>query len=476
MQIFKPKIDAILETLEKLGTKNIRHSRGTLYEHLVRVQGILVSWDCDLDTQFAGLCHSVYSTAYFKKTVIDTTDRKKLQILLGERAEQLVFLFSQLDRSNIEYLPEQKTFTIRNYQTQEKLDCTFTEGISLIHIMLANDIDHIGTTGVGSVYNSYKKYTPFRNILQTRALTELLKLVPADTGAKYESRKKVHVRFIAHSGVHITDGITSLVIDPWLFDSRRDKSLIQGFNPTQRTVDYLIPEPRNNVTELIPDVVCLSHFHTHHSPLNEIIEFLKLKPLTIICPMLTDDELALLKQKIGNLLFERITFIFIEKDEEITIGSLHIKAMVHLTTPITHVMFFIKLGDVSIMHIVDAHANDEDDVLMDAPFSKKWNRTNNLEPDFLFIGAAGHLKKIIRNGTRLITGGSLTPLQAAQLTSRIMPKNVGIIGIYNHSVWDERSELKLSIGEAESQFYWCVSYLTPSVTVRKLLPGDTFYF
>ena len=127
----------------------------------------------------------------------------------------------------------------------------------------------------------------------------------------------------------------------------------------------------------------------------------------------------------------------------------------------------------SVLHIVDACGNASSRGSLE--LSEEWRRVYGLGPDFLFIGAAGHLERGIQNGERIIEeAATFTPAQAALLASRILPKRAAIIGMYNHSIWDDRYEMTLSAGDAETQFHWCLSYLAPSVEVKKLLPGETF--
>lgn len=467
MNLFTSKIEKAKIDIEQLGTKDIKHTRGsTLYHHLVRVQEILLSWGVEEAVQVAALYHSVYSTEYFTKVTLTTNARSDMQSKLGNAAEHIVYLFSILDRDTVIFDEKNNVITFKNYITKELVTCDYSTGVALVHIMLANDIDHISIVGIGSQISIFNKYRNLHALLTAQAKHELDKIIPQDLNLKDSA---TFIRFIAHSGVQIADKTISVVVDPWLYDSKRDSPIIEGLDPTQRTIDYLIPEPKNTAQELAPDIICLSHFHTHHSPLKEIIEFAKIKDITVICPPLDKNKLHLLQAKIGDYIFGKITFKFVENDQEITIKNVTIQAMVH-KVDMVHLLFTIKLNTKSITHIVDASAGNDFSSLS---FSQHWDKLYGTRPDFLFIGAAGHLLKKIEHGERMIEEAStLTPIQAAQLASKIMPREVGIIGIYNHSVWDDRYEMAFGTQEAESQFYWGLSYLAPSIKIRKLLPGD----
>lgn len=468
MQIFKSKIEKAQIYLVELGVKDIMHIKGeSLYNHLLRVQKILERWGFDEIVQIGALFHSVYSTEYFKNKVLNIDNRNILQDKIGNESERLAYYFSVVDRESIRPLENQE-YEIVNVYTKKKHRISEKDGQAIIHIMLANDIDHISLDNIGQSTFEYQKYEKLRNELCEKSQEEL------DTILLFENKDKnnepnVRVRFIAHAGILIKSDDIAVVVDPWLYDSKRDKPIIEGFDPTQRTIDYLIPESKTSAKEISPDIVCLSHFHTHHSPLQEIANFLKIKPLVIICPQLNKNKLDLLQKKLGDYIYNRITFKFLENDEEFVVKNVKIKAFRHRDT-LSHFMYSLTIENIHVMHIVDAEANKDTKLKV---FDDSWGRVKALNPDYLFIGCVGHILKSIENGERvLIESATLSPVQAAKLAIIIKAKMVIPIGMYNHSVWDDRYEMGLNAGEAESQFYWALSYLAPSIKFRKAYPGD----
>lgn len=465
MNIFKSKIEKTIDLIIELGGKNIKHTKGaSLFEHLKRVQQILDFWGLDETTQVAGLCHSLYSTEYFKENLLDIKNRNTLKSKIGEDAERIAYYFSILNRENIMYLNNK--YEIENIYTKEKLEISKYDGDVLIHVMLANEIDHLSTMNIGRNLYFYKKYKCLRECFCNSAKDELDKIINFIEVEKTETK----VRFIAHAGVSVFDKNNSLVVDPWLYDSHIfGNPIIQSLDPSQKTIDYLIPEAKTSSLELSADVICLSHFHTHHSPLQEIIDFVKIKPITVICPVLTEDKLILIQEKMGDYMYGRINFIFLENDIELEVKNFKIKAFKH-RDDMPHFMYHITLNEVSIMHIVDAGANKD---VKRKDFDESWNRLHNLSPDYLFVGCISHISKYIKNGQRSLEEiASLSPVQAANLAVRIKAKNVIPIGMYNHSVWDDRAEMGLSVGDVESQFYWAISYLAPAIKFKKCYPGD----
>jgi hypothetical protein len=74
-------------------TQNIPHNGKSFFQHLVGVYDKLRYWQCNEDICFAGLFHSIYGNEIFK-TVIEK-DRNTIKDLIGNKAENLVYLFNQ---------------------------------------------------------------------------------------------------------------------------------------------------------------------------------------------------------------------------------------------------------------------------------------------------------------------------------------------------------------------------------------------
>ena len=456
MKIFKTKIEKVKEYLIEIGAKDSKHVRGTLYAHLCRVSDILIRWDCDEDTVLAGLCHSVYNTEYFKGNLVNINSNK-IREIIGDKADDIVREWRVMDRENI------------NMQSKDV--------IAMSHILLANEIDHLSIDFIsGAMHSAYRRYRYIHKLLNNKAKRELYKIINAhdlDDLSLPAPQVETSILFTGHSGVTIKNDKLCVAIDPWLFPSTKNKPIIDGLHPSQCTIDYMIPESRNSVIDISPDIVLLSHYHTHHSPITEIIEFAKIKPIQIFCPTMNDNELLQVKNKMGDYIYSRITFRFLDKDESIISKGLEIRAFLHQAERgTTHFIYYLRLGDKSLLHVVDANVNYG---TASSEFSNWWSRLYVLEVDYLFVGAAGHISRAMINGERYLREHtSLTPIQAAKLAVRLGVRYTGIIGIYNHSVWDDRAEMGLSSGEAESQFYWALSWLAPAIKVLYLRPGDRF--
>jgi hypothetical protein len=83
--------------LEFLGARNVAHSGRYLFHHLFRTWQILVAWEVAEHICLGGLYHSVYGTNRFEHSIAGTTDRQAIAVVIGSRAEQLAYLFSQIE-------------------------------------------------------------------------------------------------------------------------------------------------------------------------------------------------------------------------------------------------------------------------------------------------------------------------------------------------------------------------------------------
>ena len=83
-----------IDFLESLGCFEKGHKGQTLLEHLLGTKEILKKWGAPEYLQDAGLFHSVYGTSVFLYQ--STDDRVKVRELIGEQAEEIVFMFCSL--------------------------------------------------------------------------------------------------------------------------------------------------------------------------------------------------------------------------------------------------------------------------------------------------------------------------------------------------------------------------------------------
>jgi hypothetical protein len=110
------------------------HIGRTLGEHLMNTYDDLKRMGADEDVALGGGLHSIYGTNAFKKITVTPEQRPIIQGLFGERAEQLAWDFSRINRpAGLE------SGDVRDYKTGEKLEVDL-EALRLIEV--ANLIDN----------------------------------------------------------------------------------------------------------------------------------------------------------------------------------------------------------------------------------------------------------------------------------------------------------------------------------------------
>lgn len=129
------------EFLKSLGTECTPHSNKTFYEHLTNVENILRICGQPEYVCAAGLFHSVYGTVYFKQKTI--SDREAVKALIGDKAEQLVYLFCNAHRpycwfTGNDLVLKNGTFVRIDNQTMQ--DLRMIEGANLLDQQMGVDL------------------------------------------------------------------------------------------------------------------------------------------------------------------------------------------------------------------------------------------------------------------------------------------------------------------------------------------------
>jgi hypothetical protein len=91
-------VSQLKELLELSGAASTRHSGRTLLEHLMNTCDILKSLGASGEVCAAGALHSIYGTTVFGHESLSIKDRPLVRYVIGERAEQLVYLFCRAPR------------------------------------------------------------------------------------------------------------------------------------------------------------------------------------------------------------------------------------------------------------------------------------------------------------------------------------------------------------------------------------------
>ncbi|MEU4564553.1 DUF6817 domain-containing protein [Actinoplanes sp. NPDC023936] len=126
--------------LQERGTNTVRHPGGTLYQHLCRVSEHLSAIGHSPEVQAAGLTHAAYGTDGFDLALLFWQQRDELRGLVGDEAEELVYLYGSCDRDRTWLsLPRAGEVTDRFTGTVRTLEADrLTEFVDL---SLVNELD-----------------------------------------------------------------------------------------------------------------------------------------------------------------------------------------------------------------------------------------------------------------------------------------------------------------------------------------------
>lgn len=133
---------ASLDYLSQLGAGEYTHINGSMIEHLKGTYSILRTWCVEESTAIAGLFHAIYGPLGLPVGLISLSKRKEIQDHIGQKNEQMVYLYCACDKPLV--LPQFENngsiqfydrFTGENYVFPEEFMQGFCE------ITVANDLD-----------------------------------------------------------------------------------------------------------------------------------------------------------------------------------------------------------------------------------------------------------------------------------------------------------------------------------------------
>lgn len=280
------------------------------------------------------------------------------------------------------------------------------------------------------------------------------------------SSNNMLIEFIAHAGICVKTENITILIDPWFTDSTVQQPLIKEIIGYP-TIDFQIPKTLKRPSEYEPDMILLSHFHAHHAPLNDILELIGSKNMSILHPYIET-----VNDKVREVfkVFPQVTTKSMQGGDEHTLEGTRVTAMNH--TVAGHVAWSIVSPTGSVLHIADPSFNENHSL---RKIGGAWSKFKDLKPDVLFINTGGNsLRRETKNGRSIVDAAGLTPGEAAEVVALIKPRAVSIIGCYNHSIWRNRQEYIRPAPIIEDEFYWAVSWLMPEIKCIFAKPGHKY--
>jgi hypothetical protein len=134
--------------LVERGAREVEHVHGTLFDHLLRTEGLLLAWGCPETVALAGLCHAAYGTDGFPTSLLTLDERGLLANVAGDDVEELVYFYASCDRGFLypNLVNHSSTFSFRDRFTKEVALATTNQLQDFVDLTLANEFD-VGTFG-----------------------------------------------------------------------------------------------------------------------------------------------------------------------------------------------------------------------------------------------------------------------------------------------------------------------------------------
>lgn len=132
-----------LDLLTEFGADANPHSGRSLLDHLIGTHDLLAKWGASEQLCVAGLFHSIYGTAYYAIKSADLSSRPRLAHALGERVEQLVYLFCVCDRQAFFDQANAAAPVLQDNACDKMRSCEPDMIKDLIELTIANEIEQL---------------------------------------------------------------------------------------------------------------------------------------------------------------------------------------------------------------------------------------------------------------------------------------------------------------------------------------------
>ncbi|WP_431899569.1 alpha/beta fold hydrolase [Nonomuraea sp. bgisy101] len=124
-----------------LGADRLDHPGGTLLAHLHRVHALTVAWSAAPRTQLAAICHATYGTDGFPHALMATTERRRLERVIGSDAESLVYLYGACNRSHTYRGLGRQPLPVRDRFTGDITPIHEADLVDFAVLTIANELD-----------------------------------------------------------------------------------------------------------------------------------------------------------------------------------------------------------------------------------------------------------------------------------------------------------------------------------------------
>ena len=175
--MFSPSKNQVRQFLSSLSAADVKHIDGTLLPHLEGTCDLLESWGNRPAVSIAGLCHALYGTEGFALDLVSPEIRSNLQDLIGEEAEELVYLFGSCDRGYLySRIINGRSLEFRNRFTGAVTTLESRQICDLLEVTVANELVILRRKREPSVTERtywLDLFEPSRHSLSNHAWTEI---------------------------------------------------------------------------------------------------------------------------------------------------------------------------------------------------------------------------------------------------------------------------------------------------------------
>lgn len=137
---------AQVDLLTELSAAQSHHSFGSLLDHLSATRDLLAEWANSETVCAAGLFHSVYGTQYYKVQSASFDRRTDVAAVIGERAEELAYLFCVTDRRDFFTQMDPAAPALKDRVREVDVAVTPQTIDALIEIEIANGVEQVHPT------------------------------------------------------------------------------------------------------------------------------------------------------------------------------------------------------------------------------------------------------------------------------------------------------------------------------------------
>jgi hypothetical protein len=128
--------------LRELNIGAREHSKRGLLNHLLGTRRLLHEWGARPALCDAALFHSVYGTEGYELATVPLSQRVRVQELIGNEAESLVWLFCFMNRQTLAgNIRRSEDFAVTHRLTGEQLPLTNQQFGDLVNLTFANELE-----------------------------------------------------------------------------------------------------------------------------------------------------------------------------------------------------------------------------------------------------------------------------------------------------------------------------------------------